>query len=147
MPFWERLSPMNMLIDVPWCLMGDFNELTTQNHKLGGAIPNATRYSRLSKLLTTINAEVLPVSGNIFTWKKRIHTHLVYERLDRTLARNDWTNIYLNAIELHEVFTCLDHYPIIMTTNMHQRTTKAFPLRFQNFWCKFQSANLLVSNT
>ena len=83
----------------------------------------------------------------MFTWKKRIHTHLMYERLDRTIAQNDWTNIYPNAIELHEVFTCSDHCPIVMTTNMNQRTTKAFPFCFQNFWCKFQSANLLVKNT
>ena len=85
--------------------------------------------------------------GNIFTWKKRIHAHIVYERLDRTITRNDWASIYPNALETHEVFTCLDHCPIVMTTQMHQQVPKAFPIRFQNFWCKFQSANLLVSKT
>jgi len=135
--FWERLTRMNTIIDVPWCLMGDFNELASANDKLGGVSPHANCYSRLNQFLTTVNAEVLLVSGNRFTWKKRIHTHLVYERLDRTLARNDWANIYPNAIELHEIFTCSDHCPIVMTTSMNHRSTKAFPFRFQNFWCKF----------
>jgi len=65
--FWDRLIHMNTIIDVPWCLMGDFNELASANDKLGGVIPHANRYSRLNQFLTTVNAEVLLVSGNMFT--------------------------------------------------------------------------------
>jgi len=33
--FWEHLIQLNLVFDVPWCLMGDFNELASPNEKKG----------------------------------------------------------------------------------------------------------------
>jgi len=52
--------------------MGDFNEITCPNEKLGGTIPNVNRFQSLNDFLTNINAEALQVSGNLFTWKKTL---------------------------------------------------------------------------
>ena len=72
----------------------------------------------LDSFLTHTNAFYLDVFGQLFTWKKRIHTYPVYERLDRAMARNEWSSIYPNAFEFHEIFTCSDHCPIIASTTM-----------------------------
>ena len=34
--FWEHLLQFNHVIDVPWCLMGDFNKLASPNEKRRG---------------------------------------------------------------------------------------------------------------
>ena len=34
-PFWNSLVQMNNVIDIPWCIVGDFNELETLSEKKG----------------------------------------------------------------------------------------------------------------
>ena len=36
--FWEHLIHLNAVFDVPWCLMGDFNELSCPAEKKEGQV-------------------------------------------------------------------------------------------------------------
>ena len=114
--FWNHLCKLNSIFDVPWCLIGDFNELASPDEKLGGQTISIHKYDRLNSFIRTINAESIQVKGRLFTWKKRIHTHLIYERLNRSIARNDWMTRYPDTFEIHGSFTCSDHCPIILST-------------------------------
>ena len=75
-----------------------------------------------------------------------MHTHLVYERLDRAITRKDWLTMYLNVFKEHSSFTCSDHRPIIVLSNLTSERHKAFPFRFQNFWCKHQQVDIVTSS-
>ena len=55
------------------------------------------RFKRINNFLAMIDDESIHVNEKMFTWKKRIHTHLIYERLDRSIARKDWSSIHPNA--------------------------------------------------
>jgi len=116
--FWEHLIELNNVIDSPWCLISDLNEIGAPNEKRGGITPADSKFKRLNHFLEAINAESVPVDGRLFTWRRRIHTNLIYERLDRAIARKDWLNIYPQAFELHGNFTCSDHCPIILSTTI-----------------------------
>ena len=87
--FWSHLQNLNSVIDYPWCLIGDFNELESHADKTGGPPANLSRLTRLPKFLNFCRATTLPVLGHSFTWKKRVHNHLVYEKLDRAIGRHD----------------------------------------------------------
>lgn len=45
--FWERLQNLNSQIKVPWIIVGDFNQLYSQQGKRGGA---KVTFGRLKKL-------------------------------------------------------------------------------------------------
>jgi len=92
----------------------------------------------------TINALSIPVSGPIFTWKKRIHTHLIYEQLDKAIGRNDWVNMYLDSFVTHESFSCSDHCPIILSDSTPSLQRKKFSCRFQNYWCQFYQLDPII---
>ena len=47
--FWNHLVELNNIIDLPWCLIGDFNEILCPNEKLGGQPPATIRFHRLNK--------------------------------------------------------------------------------------------------
>jgi len=70
-------------------------------------MPHINRFQCLNSFLSAINEETLQVICSIFTWKKRVHTHLVYKRLDRKIVKNDWGNLYPNAYELHVLIIIL----------------------------------------
>jgi len=68
---------------MPECLIGDFSKLVFPNEeKVGGVLPSS-KYQRLIGFLSVIDAKSIQVNANLFIWKKRIHIHLIYERLDR----------------------------------------------------------------
>ena len=76
-----------------WCLIGNFNELAGPFEKRGGQQHSISKFMRLNNFMDTINTLSIPVSGPVFTRKKWVHTHLIYERLDTTIGRNDWVNV------------------------------------------------------
>jgi len=112
-------------------LIGDFNELGAPNEKKEGQVFLYNKYNRLNSFFLTIEAESIHVNGRLFTWKKRIHTHLVYERLDRSIVRKDWASIYPDAFELNGSFTCSDHCLIILSTSRLREPRNDFRLDFK----------------
>ena len=46
--FWEHLVQLNRIFDVPWCLMGDFNELASPNEKGGDKLLPTANFKDLT---------------------------------------------------------------------------------------------------
>jgi len=99
---------------MPWCIIGDFNVLANPLQKREGQIYSSSKFLRLNTFLNRINAVFVLVSGSIYTWEKRIHMKLIYERLDRLIVCKDWMHVYPDSMVTHGNFSCLDHYPIIL---------------------------------
>jgi len=70
--FWSHLRNLHNVIDKPWCLIGDFNDLECPSDKQGGPPAASSRFSRLPFFLNFCHAVSLTVQGRNFTWKKRI---------------------------------------------------------------------------
>jgi len=68
--FWNHLRDLNKIFDLPWCIIGDFNELANPSEKRGGQNHPCTKYRRLNNFLTQTNATFVPVNRTIYTWKK-----------------------------------------------------------------------------
>jgi len=49
--FWSHLRHLNSVIDHPWCLIGDFNELESPADKTGGSPATPSRLTRLPNFL------------------------------------------------------------------------------------------------
>jgi len=45
--FWQHLADLNTVIDSPWCLIGDFNELEDSSEKRGGSSLSMAQCRRL----------------------------------------------------------------------------------------------------
>jgi len=69
--FWNHLVQMNNVIDLPWCIIGDCNELTNHSEKRGGQRLPLSKFDRLNTFLDNINAISVPFTGSPFTWKKK----------------------------------------------------------------------------
>jgi len=46
--FWRHLKQLNDLITLPWCIIGDFNELLQLSNKVGATLPTIARTRRLN---------------------------------------------------------------------------------------------------
>ena len=145
--FWTNLRNLNDVIDMPWCLIGDFNELESPSDKLGGQAVTTSRVVRLPSFLQSIQAISIPMRGCPFTWKKRVHGHLIYEKLDRAIGRQDWCHLYPNSEVIGGPFSCSDHTFIILNTESAAPSRKKMPFRYQPHWSSYQEVSHIVRKT
>ncbi|XP_019166597.1 PREDICTED: uncharacterized protein LOC109162331 [Ipomoea nil] len=95
---WELLRSLASRSDLPWVVMGDFNDLLYQHEKRGG---NPHLSSLLRGFGDTIEDCVLsqmPMEGYQFTWEKGQGTpNWIEEKFDKVLTPNDWRNVVVGA--------------------------------------------------
>jgi len=61
------------------------------------------------------------------------------------MIRRDWSTLYPNDYEMHGIFSCSDHCPIVMSTQAQIPKAKAFHFRLQIFWMKYQDVDVIIS--
>jgi len=52
--FWDQPVRMNSIVDLPWILVGDFNELELISDKQGGTPSSLQKTKRVSSFLSTM---------------------------------------------------------------------------------------------
>ena len=102
------------------------------------------RLTRLPCFLNSCQAVSLPVLGRVFTWKKCIHGHIVYEKLDRAIGRHDWCDQYPNSRVSTGPFTCSDHSYILLDTNPAQFSKSKSLFRYQPSWSSYDDVHCIV---
>ena len=84
---WSNLFEVAKLHNLPWLLLGDFNETLCGDDKLRGRQVNLNRAIYFKGCLDSCNLIDLGFSGPKFTWSnQRQVTDLILEQLDRCFA-------------------------------------------------------------
>ena len=85
--FCQHLKQLNNSINLPWCIMDDFNEMLCSSDKVEGVPLTIFRTRRLNDFLNHTRSSDANVQGRVFTWKKILRGQLVCENLDRVIFR------------------------------------------------------------
>lgn len=92
---WRKLEQISSYINLPWLLMGDFNEIASSNEKFGGRPPNRFKMETFTNFLHKTKLIDLGFSGPKFTWTNCRHDRsLVRTRIDRAHANAEWLNLF-----------------------------------------------------
>ena len=75
---------------LPWCCMGDFNEILRNEEKRGGRIRPHDQIQAFRDVLDVYDFVDLGFTGVKFTWHSKRYRHLIWERLDRGVGNYDW---------------------------------------------------------
>jgi hypothetical protein len=132
---WNFLRQLARTSDLPWCVIGDFNDILSPTEKKGRAerapsLINGFRSAVLDSGLNDVHMQGYP-----FTWFKSLGTNrAVEEKLDRALATKTWFNIFPNAILENLPAPASDHYPIMLLKE------PATSIRSDHSRFKFESA-------
>lgn len=108
--FWEELINYVQFLNCPYIILGDFNELSSHNDKVGGVEFTFARLNYMNRLFSSLECIELPFSGQAYTWrKKRSGPNNILERLDKGVANLDWLNQFHSAKVKDHIFTSSDH--------------------------------------
>jgi hypothetical protein len=144
---WDLLRELRDMSALPWCVVGDFNDLLSQEDKRGlhphpNWLCNGFRNAVGDCDLTDIQLEGYP-----YTWAKSIGSpNIVEERLDRAMANSNWLALHPETKLVNIIASHSDHNPILLHTAHAVRSWNNYTFRFENGWLKEEDIGEIVED-
>lgn len=132
---WSNLSEVSNLHNLPWLLLGDFNEILCGKDKYRGQQVNINRALEFKDCIDNCNMINLGFAGPKYTWTNKRHiVDLILERIDRCFANPGWCIMYPEATVTHLPRTFSDHHPVLVELNKPSPQASNRPFQFQTMW-------------
>lgn len=130
---WDSISTILTNNDGSWLLIGDYNQIEKQNHKLGGN----KRLNGVKRFVNWKNENGLldiHTQGVKYTWtNNREGKDTIMEILDKALCNPRWMDKFPNSTVKNLPILLSDHSPIIFHSNL-PTTKKKRPYKLES-WC------------
>ncbi|GMI96865.1 hypothetical protein HRI_003355800 [Hibiscus trionum] len=133
---WDFLRSLNDSPHVPWCVLGDFNEILSLEEKQGGLLRSDWQMNNFRNALLDCNLDNLGYRGAWFTWEWGRHaSNNIRERLDRGVANQAWWDLLPNFQVDHLPHSISDHCPILLnSTGLSSLPSRIWHFRFEAAW-------------
>ena len=124
-----------MHVSLLWVLLGDFNDMISDEEKLGGLPVNRTHMSAFRNCMDNCGLIDLGFHNLRYTWtnKSPCWQTTIKERLDRGLGNAEWATLFPSAEVHHLPRVKSDHCPILLSTDPRERKPPK-PFRFEQMW-------------
>uniref|UniRef100_A0A803PR19 Reverse transcriptase domain-containing protein n=1 Tax=Cannabis sativa TaxID=3483 RepID=A0A803PR19_CANSA len=130
---WNLIRNLQQLSTLPWCIIGDLNNVTSHNDKRGGNNYPQRLIDGFNQTLSDCRLIDLDIVGYPFTWERGRGTpNLIEVRLDRALVSHSWTNFFTTAQLFNLELTASDHCPILLQPTVQHVFVPAHQFRFEN---------------
>jgi hypothetical protein len=142
---WDLLRELRDMSALPWCIIGDFNDLLSQEDKQGQNPHPNWLCEGFRSAVGDCDLTDIRLDGYPFTWiKSRGSSHVIEERLDRAFANTNWLMLY-PEVRLQNLLTShSDHSPIMLQTSVMVRNGNTYSFRFENIWLKEEDVSDVV---
>lgn len=99
---WKNLISLAPLVDFPWMMCGDFNDILSPDEKWGLKPPSPSRIHDFRSCLDSCGLIDLGYTGQKFTWfNKRDNSNVGFQRLDRFVGNVEFLNYFPYAVINH----------------------------------------------
>jgi hypothetical protein len=137
---WAMLRQLCSVRNLPWLVLGDFNEVTALEEQWGRLDRSLPHMAAFRGALSDCSLQDLGYQGPAFTWSNRCEDGaLVRARLDRCVANHDWLSIFPNYQVHHAVIASSDHLGLLVLMNTPQASTfgkRKRLFRFEHMWVR-----------
>lgn len=132
---WGILRQLSQQNDLPWVVIGDFNDILTSEDKKGKDEHPQWLFRGFREVVSDCNLFDVPLTGYKFTWfRSRGSPNAVEERLDRAMGTPSWHDRFPRATLLNLVAPVSDLNPILLITEPTTTRRKRYGFRFENRW-------------
>lgn len=130
---------------LPWCVMGDFNDLLSNEEKRSRVDHPPWRIRGFREAVQDSGLIDIHMTGYPFTWVKGRGGHdMKEERIDRAMATQTWCDIF-HQNQLHNVISHRsDHFPILLKLQEVSRRRGGKEFKFENAWLMEDELNDIV---
>lgn len=146
---WELLRQLRRRSDLPWLLVGDFNEILWGNEKLGGPMRCQRQMDGFRSVVDDLGLSDLGFVGSCFTWRGVRGGEVIKVCLDRGLATQGWCDIFSFSKVCHLPPNKSDHVPVLVKVREacphRKRKKKCF--RFEEMWLREEDCGRVVKQS
>jgi hypothetical protein len=112
---WTTLRRIKNDADVPWMMIGDFNETKWQHEHFSETKRSEKRMSDFRNILNYCDLHDIPFVGPPWTFdNKQKNNRNVKARIDRAVASHSWSSLFPDAKLTHIVSSRSDHLPLLL---------------------------------
>ncbi|CAM8965691.1 unnamed protein product [Rhodiola kirilowii] len=134
---WELLRRLKKDPEIPWVVMGDFNEIAFSWEMESKRSRQAWQMRDFRSCLDDCELVDLGYSGDIFTYSnRRKEEHEVRARLDRVVANGVWRNNFPKATVSHVFANTSDHVLLVLYIQGRKLAKKRNIQRFEPMWTR-----------
>ncbi|KAM6568466.1 hypothetical protein CsatB_016451 [Cannabis sativa] len=145
---WTLLKTLAAQYDYPWCVIGDMNNVVSQEDKKGGNQYPSWLIEGFNTALSECNLCDLDLIGHPYTWEKgRGTTNWVEVRLDRAVVNQNWLEMFTSAKLFNLEISSSDHTPILLSLSAPDFTTAKKRFRFENAWLREPLCTQIVKDS
>uniref|UniRef100_A0A803NQ77 CCHC-type domain-containing protein n=1 Tax=Cannabis sativa TaxID=3483 RepID=A0A803NQ77_CANSA len=148
---WNTLSSLvSTTPNMPWLVLGDFNELLSNDDKDGGPPRNDALMNNFRTTIDLCDLRPIPFCGDSFTWtNKNHHGNIIRERLDRGFFNSHWSDVFTEENIQHLDFYHSDHRAIAYTVSHPNQPAppkkRNSRFRFEQFWLKDPDCSSIIA--
>nr|KYP64442.1 hypothetical protein KK1_019039 [Cajanus cajan] len=129
------IKDLAKLSNLPWCLVGDFNDILDMREKKGKTQHPAYLINGFRQTTLECNLLDIPLEGYPYTWRRgKAPPDLVEERLDRAMVTPNWKHTFPDSSLRNGIAGKSDHTPIWLKLNDFQTNSISSHFRFENMW-------------
>ena len=144
---WTLLRRLQRYDDMPWLVVGDFNEILEANEKSGRILRPWHQMDDFCQALSDCALQDMGFQGNRFTWwNGRYEDDCVYERLDRGVCSATWKTLFPFTQVRHIPFLNSDHDALVVVIKQteERQVKRKTRFRFENNWLQADGCEKIV---
>ena len=112
---WKLIEALKKQCDMPWVILGDFNEITHSDEKLGWLEQDADQMRVFRECLDSCGLTDLGFVGQRFTWcNEWLGDQRTLIRLDRMVANEEWRELFPEAKVYHVSMSASNHCLLVL---------------------------------
>ena len=146
---WALIKNLSSKCELPWVIIGDFNELLHANEKEGGNVRPEGQMKVFRDAIDSCELREMGYSGSDFTWSRRLGARgWICERLDRAFVLTNWAAMFPTSKLFHVANSVSDHCILILKSAnpARKRRKKSKLFRFESMWLRDEGCSGVVND-
>ncbi|CAM8977963.1 unnamed protein product [Rhodiola kirilowii] len=132
---WKLLRQLREASDLPWVVIGDFNEVICSEEARGMRSRQVWQMANFREALNDCGLSDLGFRGFPYTFTNRREGDMEFRaRLDRAVADVDWRRLHPNSMISHLHLHASDHQAILLDTEGSVTGKRKRFFRFEAMW-------------
>ncbi|XP_058733155.1 uncharacterized protein LOC131604751 [Vicia villosa] len=94
---WKDIENINRNQQGPWVVVGDFNNATKLQDRIGGKRVTQAEIKDLIDMMNVTELSEMDSTRQYFTWSNNQLGNTIYSRIDRVIANADWFQLHMDT--------------------------------------------------